>query len=51
MLQFQTPGIAEYRGRGFTRGLNWYRNLDRIWELTAAWHGTPITWARAVPCR
>lgn len=22
---------------GFTGGLNWYRNLDRNWELTAAW--------------
>jgi pimeloyl-ACP methyl ester carboxylesterase len=35
--------VDEYRGRGFTGGLNWYRNLDRSWELTAAWHGAPIT--------
>jgi pimeloyl-ACP methyl ester carboxylesterase len=35
--------VDEYRERGFTGGLNWYRNLDRSWELTAAWHETPIT--------
>ncbi|WP_329416395.1 alpha/beta hydrolase [Streptomyces sp. NBC_00704] len=23
---------------GFTGALNWYRNIDRNWELTAAWH-------------
>jgi pimeloyl-ACP methyl ester carboxylesterase len=27
---------------GFTGGLNWYRNLDRNWELTAAWHRAPV---------
>jgi pimeloyl-ACP methyl ester carboxylesterase len=27
---------------GFTGGLNWYRNLDRNWELTAAWHSAPV---------
>jgi pimeloyl-ACP methyl ester carboxylesterase len=35
--------VDEYRDRGFTGGLNWYRNIDRNWELTAAWHETPIT--------
>ncbi len=35
--------VDEYAGRGFTGGLNWYRNLDRNWELTAPWHGAPIT--------
>ena len=34
---------AEYAAAGFTGGLNWYRNLDRNWELTAAWHGVPVT--------
>src|SRR6202044_688723 len=38
---------AEYAGRGFTGPLNWYRNLDRNWELTAAWHHGPFT----VPAR
>lgn len=28
---------------GFTGPLNWYRNLDRNWELSAAWAGAAIT--------
>ena len=35
--------VAEYCERGFTGGLNWYRNLDRNWELTAAWQGAQVT--------
>jgi pimeloyl-ACP methyl ester carboxylesterase len=35
--------VEEYRERGFTGGLNWYRNLDRNWELTAAWQGAPVS--------
>jgi pimeloyl-ACP methyl ester carboxylesterase len=31
-----------YRKSGFRGGLNWYRNLDRNWELTAPWHGAQI---------
>jgi pimeloyl-ACP methyl ester carboxylesterase len=27
---------TEFRRTGFTGGLNWYRNVDRNWELTAA---------------
>ncbi|MFJ1707693.1 alpha/beta fold hydrolase [Kitasatospora sp. NPDC088346] len=33
---------AEFAAHGFARPLNWYRNLDRNWELTAAWHGARI---------
>ncbi|MEZ0067403.1 pimeloyl-ACP methyl ester carboxylesterase [Streptacidiphilus sp. MAP12-20] len=33
---------AEYARNGFTGGLNWYRNIDRNWELGAAWDGLPI---------
>ncbi|MDH6129438.1 alpha/beta hydrolase [Kitasatospora sp. GP82] len=33
---------AEFETSGFARPLNWYRNLDRNWELTAAWHGARI---------
>ncbi|GAA5157135.1 alpha/beta hydrolase [Pseudonocardia eucalypti] len=33
----------EFAGSGFTGPLNWYRNLDRNWALTAAWHDAPIT--------
>ncbi len=34
--------IEEYRRTGFRGGLNWYRNIDRNWELTAAWEGARI---------
>ncbi|MGK4580458.1 alpha/beta fold hydrolase [Kitasatospora sp. HPMI-4] len=34
---------AEFEEHGFARPLNWYRNLDRNWELTAAWQGARIT--------
>jgi pimeloyl-ACP methyl ester carboxylesterase len=33
---------AEYRRTGFRGGLNWYRNIDRNWELTAPWHGAKV---------
>lgn len=31
-----------YRRTGFRGGLNYYRNLDRNWELLAAWEGALI---------
>jgi pimeloyl-ACP methyl ester carboxylesterase len=31
-----------YRASGFRGGLNWYRNIDRNWELTAPWQGAQI---------
>jgi pimeloyl-ACP methyl ester carboxylesterase len=34
---------AELERTGFRGGLNWYRNLDRTWELMAAWRGARIT--------
>jgi pimeloyl-ACP methyl ester carboxylesterase len=34
---------AEFSGAGFTGPLNWYRNLDRSWELTAPWHHAQVT--------
>lgn len=33
---------SEYRRTGFRGGLNLYRNIDRNWELTAAWHDAKI---------
>src|SRR5256714_1492546 len=33
---------AEYQRTGFRGGLNWYRNIDRNWELTAPWHHAKI---------
>ena len=33
---------AEFARSGFRGGLNWYRNIDRNWELTAPWAGAMI---------
>src|ERR1700722_18965412 len=33
---------AEFARSGFRGGLNWYRNIDRNWELTAPWAGAVI---------
>lgn len=33
---------AEFERTGFRGGLNWYRNLDRNWELLAAYSGASI---------
>jgi pimeloyl-ACP methyl ester carboxylesterase len=35
--------LTDSFSQGFTGALNWYRNLDRNWELTAAWQGAAIT--------
>ena len=34
--------IAEFTRTGFRGGLNWYRNIDRNWELLAAYSRAPI---------
>ncbi|HTN81556.1 MAG TPA: alpha/beta hydrolase [Acidimicrobiales bacterium] len=34
---------GEFERVGFRGGLNWYRNIDRTWELTAAWAGAVVT--------
>lgn len=34
--------VAEFERTGFTGGLNWYRNLDRNWELTADLAGARV---------
>jgi pimeloyl-ACP methyl ester carboxylesterase len=34
--------IEAYRKSSFRGGLNWYRNIDRNWELTAPWQGAQI---------
>ena len=31
-----------YQKSGFRGGLNWYRNIERNWELTAPWQGAQI---------
>jgi len=34
---------GEFERTGFRGGLNWYRNLDRTWELMAAYRGARVT--------
>ncbi len=34
---------AEFRRTGFRGGLNWYRNIDRNWELLAPFAGAKVT--------
>jgi pimeloyl-ACP methyl ester carboxylesterase len=34
--------VRQYAVSGFTGPLNWYRNMDRNWELTGAWQHAPI---------
>ena len=45
MAQRSRPRLFQPRPTGksgFRGGLNWYRNLDRNWELTAPWQGAQI---------
>jgi pimeloyl-ACP methyl ester carboxylesterase len=34
--------VRAYKASGFRGGLNYYRNLDRNWELQAAFNGLPV---------
>ena len=34
---------GEFTRTGFRGGLNWYRNIDRNWELLAPWAGANVT--------
>jgi len=44
--RFNTEDLAVYadscRRTGFRGGLNWFRNMDRNWELSAPWQDVPI---------
>lgn len=35
--------VNGFRTSGFRGPVNWYRNFQRNWELTAPWHQAPIT--------
>lgn len=35
--------VSEFTRTGFGGGLNWYRNIDRSWELSAPFHGLQVT--------
>ncbi len=34
---------GEFARTGFTGGLNWYRCMDKTWELMGAWNGAQVT--------
>ena len=34
---------TDFARTGFRGGLNWYRNLDRTWELMAPWHHATVS--------
>ncbi|KAK9933826.1 hypothetical protein M0R45_021001 [Rubus argutus] len=34
--------VSKFEKKGFTGGLNYYRNIDRNWELTAPWTGAQV---------
>jgi pimeloyl-ACP methyl ester carboxylesterase len=34
--------VEEFTRAGFRGGLNWYRNIDRNWELLAPWAGAKV---------
>ncbi|RID50082.1 hypothetical protein BRARA_H00835, partial [Brassica rapa] len=34
--------VSKYEKKGFTGTINYYRNIDRNWELTAPWTGAKI---------
>jgi len=34
---------GEFQRSGFRGGLNWYRNMDRNWELTGPWQDAKVT--------
>jgi pimeloyl-ACP methyl ester carboxylesterase len=35
--------VGEFKNSGFRGGLNWYRNIDRNYELMAAWRQAKVT--------
>jgi pimeloyl-ACP methyl ester carboxylesterase len=35
--------VTEFERTGFRGGLDWYRNVDRNWELMAPWSGAKVT--------
>jgi pimeloyl-ACP methyl ester carboxylesterase len=39
-IEFYTK---EFTRAGFRGGLNWYRNIDRNWDLLAPWAGALVT--------
>jgi pimeloyl-ACP methyl ester carboxylesterase len=42
--------VRQFEGHGFTGGLNWYRNLNRNWELTAPFEGASFAMPAQYVC-
>jgi pimeloyl-ACP methyl ester carboxylesterase len=43
LTEADLDSLTESFAGSFTGALNWYRNIDRNWELTAAWHGAVVS--------
>ncbi|KAE8683699.1 Plectin-related isoform 1 [Hibiscus syriacus] len=43
-----TYHVTKYTKSGFTGGINYYRNFNRNWELTAAWDGCEVKVVRKI---
>ncbi|WP_440465719.1 alpha/beta fold hydrolase [Pseudomonas sp. YH-1] len=35
--------VSQFEKSGFVGGINWYRNMDRNWEMTPFWNGAVVT--------
>ncbi|HNO65729.1 MAG TPA: alpha/beta hydrolase, partial [Tepidiformaceae bacterium] len=35
--------VNEFKSSGFRGGLNWYRNMDRNWDMMGAWRNAKVT--------
>ncbi len=35
--------VSEFERTGFAGALNWYRTLDKSWELMSPWTGAPLS--------
>jgi len=40
--------VQQFQHSGFRGGLNWYRNIDRNWELMAPYAGAAVTVRRSI---
>lgn len=43
LTEADLDSLTEGFAGSFTGALNWYRNIDRNWELTSAWHGAVVS--------
>ena len=43
VIEGESSDVVEFSRTGFTGGINWYRNLDRNWEITPQLDGAKVT--------